>query len=91
MIVPVALITVLMLVLIDAPSIIYAQNTNNSTPSNATTVESHPTNTTATASNTTAAIAPKPVDGYNTSSTSKILLFILIYSMIYSRAYNFHI
>jgi hypothetical protein len=47
MIVPVALITVLMLVLIDAPSRIYAQNTNNSTPSNAMTVESHPTNTTA--------------------------------------------
>jgi len=56
----IASITVLVLGLITAPSMIHAQNTN-STPSNATTVESHTTNTTGTPFNTTT--APKPLDG----------------------------
>ena len=56
--------------LITAPSMISAQNTpvisNSSTQNNVTTAETHPTNTTATASNATASAAPKPVDDYNT-------------------------
>jgi hypothetical protein len=57
--------------LITAPSMISAQNTsvvsNSSTQNNVTTAETHPTNTTATASNATASATPKPVDGYNTT------------------------
>jgi flagellar basal body-associated protein FliL len=46
-------IAILVLALIAAPSMIYAQNKTN-TPSNATTVEGHATNTTGTAFNATA-------------------------------------
>ena len=52
---------ILVLGLIAAPSMIYAQNTT-SAPSNATTVEGHTTNTTGTPLNTTST-APKPADG----------------------------
>ena len=55
---------ILVLGLIAAPSMIYAQNTT-SAPSNATTVEGHTTNTTGTPLNTTST-APKPADGQNT-------------------------
>jgi flagellar basal body-associated protein FliL len=55
-------IAILVLGLIAAPSMIYAQNTT-STPSNATTVEGHATNTTGTPLNTTSSAAPKPADG----------------------------
>jgi flagellar basal body-associated protein FliL len=54
-------IAILVLGLIAAPSMIYAQNTT-STPSNATTAESHATNTTGTPLNTTSSAAPKPAD-----------------------------
>ena len=53
-------IAILVLGLIVAPSMIYAQN-KTSTPSNATTVEGHATNATGTPLNTTLA-APKPTD-----------------------------
>jgi flagellar basal body-associated protein FliL len=53
-------IAILVLALIAAPSIIYAQN-KTSAPSNATTVEGHATNTTGTPLNTTST-APKPAD-----------------------------
>ena len=54
-------IAIIVLGLIAAPSMIYAQNIT-STPSNATTVEGHTTNTTGTPLNTTST-APKPADG----------------------------
>ncbi len=54
-------IAILVLGLIAAPSMIYAQNTT-STPRNATTVEGYTTNTTGTPLNTTSTAAPKPAD-----------------------------
>jgi hypothetical protein len=54
--------TVVVLGLIAAPPMIYAQNTT-STPSNATTAESHTTNTTGTPLNATTSNAPKPMGG----------------------------
>lgn len=53
-------IAILVLALVAAPSMIYAQN-KTSTPRNATTVEGHATNTTGTPLNTTST-APKPAD-----------------------------
>ena len=53
-------IAILVLGLIAAPSMIYAQN-KTSTPSNATTVEGHATNTTGTPLNTPPT-GPKPAD-----------------------------
>jgi cytoskeletal protein RodZ len=53
-------IAILVLGLIGAPSMTQAQNTT-STPSNATTAESHTTNTTGTPLNTNST-APKPAD-----------------------------
>jgi hypothetical protein len=44
------------------PSMIYAQNTTTSAPSNTTTVEGHATNTTGTPLNTTSSAPPKPAD-----------------------------
>jgi hypothetical protein len=44
------------------PSMIYAQNTTTSTPSNTTTVEGHATNTTGTPLNTTSSAPHKPAD-----------------------------
>ena len=58
----IASITVVVLGLITAPLMIYAQNTT-STPSNATTAESHTTNTTGTPFNATTSNAPKPMGG----------------------------
>ena len=54
-------IAILVLALVAAPSMIYAQN-KTSTPRNATTVEGHATNTTGTPLNTTSTAAPKPAD-----------------------------
>ena len=53
-------IAILVLGLIAAPSMIYAQNTTSTR--NATTVEGHTTNTTGTPLNTTSTAAPKPAD-----------------------------
>jgi hypothetical protein len=55
----IASISVLVLGSINAPSMIHAQNTNN-TLSNATTAESHTTNTTGTPFNTTASSSSSP-------------------------------
>jgi flagellar basal body-associated protein FliL len=58
----IASITVVVLGLIALPYTIYAQNTT-STPSNATTAESHTMNTTGTPLNATTSTAPKSVGG----------------------------